>query len=101
NGFIYKKSDHLLAGDHFKLINMELGLYTFADLPITDVSGRPMATNKRITELMEEIKLADEVGLDVFGVGEHHRVDYSVSSPAVILGAAAAITKQIKLSSAV
>ena len=80
---------------------MELGLYTFADLPLTDASTTRTVTHKRITDLMEEIKLADEVGLDVFGVGEHHRVDYSVSSPAVILGAAAVTTKQIKLSSAV
>jgi probable LLM family oxidoreductase len=50
---------------------------------------------------MEEIELADQLGLDVFGVGEHHRPDYAVSSPAVILGAAAMITKNIKLSSAV
>jgi len=54
-----------------------------------------------MNELIEEIKLADEVGLDVFAVGEHHRPDYVVSSPPVVLGAAAAVTKKIKLSSAV
>src|SRR5690606_16601784 len=52
-------------------------------------------------DLMEEIKLADDLGLDVFGVGEHHRPDYAVSSPAIILAAAAMITKNIKLASAV
>jgi probable LLM family oxidoreductase len=52
-------------------------------------------------ELMEEIRLADELGLDIFGVGEHHRPDYAVSSPAVVLAAAAAVTKNIRLASAV
>ncbi|HUM65773.1 MAG TPA: LLM class flavin-dependent oxidoreductase, partial [Chitinophagaceae bacterium] len=80
---------------------MELGLYTFADVQPDWVAGKAMNTHQRIRELMEEIKLADELGLDVFGVGEHHRPDYAVSSPAVILGAAATVTKQIKLSSAV
>jgi len=78
---------------------MELGVYTFADVRPEEVSGR--AHQQRIKDLMEEIKLADEVGLDVFGVGEHHRPDYAVSAPAVILGAAASITKNIKLASAV
>ena len=54
-----------------------------------------------IINLMEEIELADQVGLDVFAIGEHHRPDFVVSSPAVVLGAAAVRTKQIKLSSAV
>ena len=80
---------------------MELGLYTFADVQPDWVAGKAMNTHQRIQDLMEEIKLADELGLDVFGVGEHHRSDYAVSSPAVVLGAAAAITKDIKLSSAV
>lgn len=80
---------------------MELGLYTFADMQPETVSGRALNAQKRINELMEEIELADQLGLDVFGVGEHHRPDYAVSSPSVILGAAAAITKNIKLTSAV
>lgn len=80
---------------------MELGLYTFADMQPENVSGNAMKTHQRIRELIEEIKLADETGLDVFGIGEHHRPDYSVSAPAVILAAASAITKNIKLSSAV
>jgi len=74
---------------------MELGLYTFADVG----SGSDPA--RRMRELVEEIVLADQVGLDVFGVGEHHRPDYAVSSPAVALAAAAARTKNIRLSSAV
>lgn len=80
---------------------MELGLYTFADMQPENLSGRAMNAHQRIKDLLEEIELADQVGLDVFGVGEHHRPDYAVSSPAVILGAAAAVTKKIKLSSAV
>ena len=80
---------------------MELGLYTFADIQPDAVSGRAMNTHQRIKNLMEEIELADQLGLDMFGVGEHHRPDYAVSSPAVILAAAAVRTKTIKLSSAV
>jgi len=80
---------------------MELGLYTFADMQPEGVAGKSVNAQKRIQELMEEIELADQVGLDVFGVGEHHRPDYAVSSPAVILGAAAMKTKNIRLTSAV
>lgn len=80
---------------------MELGLSTFADLGTDNSSTNSINTSRRIADLMEEIKLADEVGLDVFGVGEHHRPDYAVSSPVTILAAAAAITKNIKLTSAV
>ena len=74
---------------------MELGLYTFADV---GPGGDPA---RRMRELVEEIELADRVGLDVFGVGEHHRPDYAVSSPAVALAAAATRTENIRLSSAV
>lgn len=80
---------------------MELGIYTFADTAPDHGPGNAKNTHRRMQDLLEEIKLADEVGLDVFGVGEHHRPDYAVSAPAVVLGAAAAITKNIRLSSAV
>lgn len=80
---------------------MELGLYTFADMQPEYVAGGAMGTHQRMLNLMEEIKLADELGLDVIGIGEHHRPDYAVSSPATILAAAAMVTKNIKLSSAV
>src|SRR3954468_18937436 len=74
---------------------MELGLATFADV-------HPGITpQQRMANLIEEVRLADELGLDVFAVGEHHRSDYAVSAPAVVLGAAAAVTKRIRLSSAV
>jgi alkanesulfonate monooxygenase SsuD/methylene tetrahydromethanopterin reductase-like flavin-dependent oxidoreductase (luciferase family) len=74
---------------------MELGLATFADL----ASG--VSPRQRMQELVEEIEPADELGLDVFGIGEHHRPDFPISSPAVVLGAAAARTERIRLSSAV
>jgi probable LLM family oxidoreductase len=65
------------------------------------VTGNARNTHQRISDLMEEIKLADDIGLDVFGIGEHHRPDYAVSSPATILAAAAVTTKKIRLTSAV
>jgi len=80
---------------------MELGIYTFADVQPDRLSGKAMNTHQRTKDLLEEIQLADQLGLDVFGVGEHHRADYAVSSPAVVLGAAASMTKKIKLTSAV
>src|SRR5688572_688866 len=80
---------------------MELGIYTFAELTPDPATGKMISAHQRVMDLMEEIELAEQVGLDVFAVGEHHRPDYVVSSPAVILGAAAARTKKIKLSSAV
>jgi probable LLM family oxidoreductase len=80
---------------------MEIGIYTFADIG-TDVStGKTITAHQRLRDLMEEAALADQVGLDVFAVGEHHRPDYAVSAPAVALGAAAERTKNIRLSSAV
>src|SRR5215212_3196142 len=80
---------------------MEIGIYTFADVGTHPVTGQTIKPHQRMQNLMEEIVLADEVGLDVFAVGEHHRPDYAVSAPAVVLGAAAVKTKNIKLSSAV
>src|SRR3954471_16028773 len=80
---------------------MELGIYTFAETTPDPRTGRTISPAERLTNLLEEIALADELGLDVFGVGEHHRPDFAVSSPAVVLAAAAARTKQIRLTSAV
>ena len=80
---------------------MELGIFTFADTRLDPVTGRQLGAGERIRNLLEEIELADQVGLDVFGVGEHHRPDYAVSAPAVVLAAAAARTKRIRLTSAV
>lgn len=80
---------------------MEIGLYTFGDVGRDAHTGRMVGPQERLTQLVEEIALADEVGLDVFGLGEHHRADYAVSAPAVALAAAAARTRRIRLTSAV
>jgi probable LLM family oxidoreductase len=80
---------------------MEIGLYTFAELSPDPQTGRAIAPQQRVRDLIEEIELAEQVGLDVFGIGEHHRPDFAVSSPAVVLGAAAVKTERIRLSSAV
>ena len=75
---------------------MEIGTFTFADTRQGQIGA-----DQRLRDLMEEIELADEVGLDVFGVGEHHRPEFAVSTPAVVLAAAAARTTRIRLTSAV
>ena len=80
---------------------MELGLYSFAEATTDPATGYMVSPAERLRDLLEEIELADQVGLDVFGVGEHHRPDYVVSAPAVVLAAAAARTKRIRLTSAV
>jgi len=74
---------------------MELGLATFADV------GSGTSPQQRMRDLLEEVQLADELGLDVFGVGEHHRPDFAVSAPATVLAAAAVRTQRIRLTSAV
>src|SRR5687767_8403196 len=79
---------------------MEIGIYTFGDVPPTS-NGRAAVEGQRLRDLLEEVELADQVGLDVYGVGEHHRPDYAISAPAVVLAAAAARTKRIRLTSAV
>jgi len=80
---------------------MELGLYTFAETTPDPRTGAIMSSEQRLRDLLEEVELADQVGLDVYGVGEHHRPDFAVSAPAVVLAAAAARTKRIRLTSAV
>ncbi|HST54705.1 MAG TPA: LLM class flavin-dependent oxidoreductase [Solirubrobacteraceae bacterium] len=80
---------------------MELGIYTFAERTPHPASGHTVSPRERLRDLIEEIELADQVGLDVFGVGEHHRPEFVVSAPAVVLAAAAARTERIRLTSAV
>jgi probable LLM family oxidoreductase len=80
---------------------MELGLTTFVETTPDPKTGEVTSHAQRIQEVVEEIVLADQVGLDVFGVGEHHREDFAASSPAIILAAAASQTKNIRLTSAV
>ncbi|BBX65206.1 luciferase [Mycobacterium saskatchewanense] len=79
---------------------MELGVYSFAEMTRYPDGGRPIPPEKRVSEIIEEIELADQVGLDVYGLGEHHRRDFAVSNPAVVLAAAAARTHRIRLTSA-
>lgn len=80
---------------------MELGIYTFGDITPDPHTGRAIGTPQRYAEILAAAKLADEAGLHVFGVGEHHRLDLPISSPAVVMAAVAGITKRIRLSSAV
>jgi len=80
---------------------MELGIGMFGDLAFDKQTGKPADAGVKLKEILEEIKLADETGLDVFGLGEHHRQDYAIASPEIVLAAAASITKQIKLTSTV
>ncbi len=79
----------------------EIGMYSFAELTPDPVTGHKLSPAERVRDLLEEIELADQVGLDVFGLGEHHREDFVSSAPEVILAAAASRTKNIKLTSAV
>src|SRR5213078_4014002 len=79
---------------------MELGIGMFGDLHI-NTNGSIQLAGQRLQEIIEEIKLMDQVGLDFYGIGEHHRPDYAVSTPEIILAAAATVTKNIKLGSAV
>ena len=80
---------------------MDIGIYTFGETTNDPLSGVPVAAGPRLRQLVDEIALADEAGLDVFGLGEHHRADYAISAPVVVLAAAAMRTKRIKLTSAV
>jgi probable LLM family oxidoreductase len=80
---------------------MQIGVYTFAENTPDPRTGHLMTAEQRLRNLMEEIELADQVSLDVFGVGEHHRPDFVVSAPAVLLAAAAMRTRRIRLTSAV
>jgi len=78
---------------------VEIGVYTFGDLPVG--ARGPVASRQRLQEILAAARLADEAGLSVFGVGEHHRSDYTVSAHSVVLGAVAAVTRRIRLTSAV
>ena len=80
---------------------MELGIYTFGDITPDPNTGRAISISQRYAEILDASKLADDAGIDVFGVGEHHRLDIPISSPAVIMAAIAGRTKRIRLTSAV
>jgi probable LLM family oxidoreductase len=80
---------------------MEIGIYSFGETAFDPATGRQLDPGERLRHLVEEIELADQVGLDVFGIGEHHRPDYAVSAPAIVLAAAVSRTRSIRLTSAV
>lgn len=81
--------------------HVELGISTFGETTPLATTGQPISHAERIRNLVEEIELADQVGLDVYAIGEHHREDFAVSAPEIVLAAGAVNTKQIRLSSAV
>src|SRR5579863_9163424 len=80
---------------------MQIGIDSFGAVISDPVTGLSLSPVQRMQNLLEEIELADQVGLDVFGIGEHHRAEFLDSAPAIILSAAASRTKNIRLSSAV
>ena len=80
---------------------MEIGVYTFVENTPDPATGQTLPATQRLRDLMEEVELADQVGLEVFGIGEHHRPDFLGSAPTIMLAAAAERTKTIRLSTAV
>ena len=84
-----------------KQTTMEIGIDSFAAAPISNDADRSLDNSTALAELLERIEYADKEGLDVFGIGEHYRKEFLDSAPSIILAAAAARTKRIRLSSAV
>ncbi|MET9265115.1 LLM class flavin-dependent oxidoreductase [Amycolatopsis sp. NPDC004079] len=80
---------------------MELGIYSFGDRPADPVTGAQVPVAQRLAETLERIRLADELGLGFYGLGEHHLEQFAISNPATVLAAAASVTERITLSSAV
>lgn len=80
---------------------MELGILSLSDVQTDPATGTPIPLARRLDEIVGYAALADRLGLDVFGLGEHHTLDFAVSSPAVVLAAVAARTSRIRLTSAV
>lgn len=81
-------------------MQIELGISTFGETTPLEKTGQAISHDERIRDLLEEVELADKLGIDAFAVVEHHRKDFAVSAPEIILAMAAARTKQIHLSSA-
>jgi probable LLM family oxidoreductase len=90
-----------LIGEPYASVPMEFGITTFAEVTPDPRTGTSISPERRLAEVIAEARLADELRLDVYGVGEHHRPDFAVSAPAVVLAAAAQATERIRLSSAV
>lgn len=80
---------------------IEIGISTFLEATPDPVTGQAISHAERLRQAVEEMALADQVGLDVYGIGEHHRADYAGTAPAVVLAAGAAVTRRIRLTSAV
>jgi probable LLM family oxidoreductase len=90
----------MIDNTDLKKSGFEIGIYTLGDIGSDPHTGKVIHAQQRLQEIITAAKLADEAGLDVFGVGEHHRLDYAVSATPVVLAAIAQVTKQIKLTSA-
>lgn len=88
-----------IVGDNMKKV--ELGITTFAEVMKDPITQETIGYDERINQVIDEIVLAENVGLDYFGIGEHHRKDFAISAPQIVLAAAAKLTKTIKLGSAV
>lgn len=80
---------------------MEFGVYSFGDINLDQRTGNAVTVEEQLQNTIERIKLADQAGLEYFGLGEHHRPDYAISAPATVLAAAATVTERIRLGSAV
>ncbi|GHE99212.1 oxidoreductase [Amycolatopsis deserti] len=80
---------------------MELGIYSFGDRPADPVTGEQRSVSQALADTLERMKLADELGLGFYGLGEHHLDSYAISNPATVLAAAASVTSKITLSTAV
>lgn len=81
-------------------MTVELGISSFGETTPIEKTGETPTHDQRIRDLLDEIVLADKLGIDAFAIGEHHRKDFAVSAPEIVLTADAAKTKQIHLSSA-
>ncbi|MEX2627879.1 MAG: LLM class flavin-dependent oxidoreductase, partial [Ilumatobacteraceae bacterium] len=79
----------------------EIGLFTFGEITADPATGRPLDPAVRLREFIDLARVGDQGGLDVFGVGEHHRRDFAIASPPVVLAAIAQATEQIRLTSTV
>jgi probable LLM family oxidoreductase len=95
-----READSLVVESNINSPGMEIGIYTFGELIKNPLSGFSITAQQRLKEMVAAAKLADELGLDVFGVGEHHRLDFAVSATPVVLAAIAQATAQIRLTSA-
>src|SRR5579864_3672933 len=80
---------------------MQLGLYTFGELTPHGSDGKRIGARQRLHDILEAAKLADACGFDVFGVGEHHRLDMAIAATPVVLAAVAQVTARLRLASAV